>query len=243
MKHSWLNKPHFEKMTWSHFWEYYKFHTIFGIFALVLIITLIYSMLSNKEPDITVQIVGSSVISQEKVEPKFEEALKSVVTDANGDGAIVTDVIVKNISSYHPAEDKAAEGVKIIEWDNEPTNADRMMIEKITLDLTTGEPALYIIDGSIMEVYMGQGVFAELESLDLPKDAAVIEGESELAPGKTHIYGVSLKDNAFLKAVGIDSTDKYIGVRVVNAGQEKDEALKNNYKNAMAALKYILNYK
>ena len=240
MKHSWLNKPHFEKMTWSHFWEYYKFHTIFGI---LLIITLIYSMLSNKEPDITVQIVGSSVISQEKVEPKFEEALKSVVTDANGDSAIVTDVIVKNISSYHPAEDKAAEGVKIIEWDNEPTNADRMMIEKITLDLTTGEPALYIIDGSIMEVYMGQGVFAELESLDLPKDAAVIEGESELAPGKTHIYGVSLKDNAFLKAVGIDSTDKYIGVRVVNAGQEKDETLKNNYKNAMAALKYILNYK
>ncbi len=244
MKHSLINKPHFEKMTWSHFWDYYKFHVIFGIFSLFLIGTIIYSVLSNKSPDLTIHFIGSPPVQENTVEPLLEVEFKEQIEDANQDGTIKIDVLVKNLSTFHLSEeDKQDGGIKIIEWDNEPTDADLLYIEKITLDLTTGEPALYIIDKGIMEVYMTQGVFAPLESINLPGSADTITGESELDPGYTHTYGISLANNAFMQKLGIDAQNKYIGVRVINEGQEDDETMRKNYENAMCALKYILEYK
>lgn len=243
MKHTWINKPKFQKMSFSHFWEYYKFHAIFGIFAIVLIICLIYSIATNKADDLTIQIIGNPSVQEIAVEPMFQKELEAIVKDANRDGKIKIDVTTKNLSSFHLSEeDDQSTPMKIIEWDNEPTDADIMMVEKITTDLTAGEPALYIIDGDIMQVYMTQGVFAELEGFEVSPSTEAISGESELDKGKTHIYGYSLKGNRLLESFGIDTTKRYIGVRVINSMQENNLEANINYQNAVNALMLILSF-
>ena len=243
MKHTWINKPKFKKMSLSHFWEYYKFHAIFGVFAIVLIVCLIYSIATNKSDDLTIHIIGNPSVQEVAVEPLFQEELKGIVKDANRDGTIKIDVTTKNLSSFHLSEeDDQTTPMKIIEWDNEPTDADIMMVEKITTDLTAGEPALYIIDGDIMQVYMTQGVFAELEGFEVSESTEAITGESELDKGKMHTYGYSLKGNRLLESFGIDTTKRYIGVRVINSMQENNLEAQLNYKNAINALMVILSF-
>lgn len=243
MKYTWINKPSFKKMSFSHFWEYYKFHAIFGLFALILVVSLIYSIATNKSADLTIQIIGNPPVQEAVVEPLFQYELGEIVKDANNDNKAKIDVTVKNLDSFHLSEtDDQSGAMKIIEWDNKPSDADYMLIEKITTDLTAGEPALYIIDGDIMQVYMTQGVFAELEEIEVSESTEAIVGESELDKGKTHIYGYSLKNNRLLKNFNIDTEKRYIGVRVLNSMQENNPEAQMNYQNAMNALMVILSF-
>ena len=238
MKTTWINKPTFQKMSWSHFWEYYKFHAIFGLFALILLISLIFSIVTNEPADLTVQFIGNPSVPEVVAETALAEEVMPLLKSVDNDKKFKIDAVIQSLAPYHLSDDDQSGAMKIIEWDEKPSEADVMLIERITLDLTTGEPSLYIIDGDIMQVYMGQGVFEPLESLGFEGD--VIEGESELDPGVTHTFGLSLKDNAFMKRLGLDGERKYIAVRVVNEMQKHNKKMNINFENAMTALKYII---
>lgn len=239
MKTTWINKPQFKKMSWSHFWEYYKFHAIFGLFALILLISLLVTVLTRETTDLTVQVIGNPSIVDSMVETAFMEEVSPLLKSVDGDDEYKIDAVVMSLAPYHLSADDQSGAMKIIEWEQKPTDADVMLVERITLDLTAGDPSLYIIDGDIMQVYMGQGVFEPLEHLGFEGD--VIEGESELEPGVKHTYGLSLKGNKFMERMGLDSERKYIGIRVINDLQKNNKEMQMNFDNAMTALKYIIN--
>lgn len=238
MKTTWINKPTFKKMSWSHFWEYYKFHAIFGLFAFILLISLIVSIATNEPADLTVQIVGNPSVPEVIAEAALNDEVVPLLKSIDNDKKFKVDAVIQSLAPYHLSDDDQSGAMKIIEWDEKPSDADVMLVERITLDLTAGDPSLYIIDGDIMQVYMGQGVFEPLESLNFKGD--VIEGESELDPGVTHTYGLSLKDNGFMKRMGLDGEKKYIAVRVINDMQKNNKKMNINFENAMTALKYII---
>lgn len=238
MKTTWINKPAFKKMSWSHFWEYYKFHAIFGVFAFILLISLLFTIFTRETCDLTVQVIGNPSIVEGLAEAAFMEEISPLLKSVDGDDKFKIDAVIQSLAPYHLSDDDQSGSIKIIEWDNKPSDADMMLIEKITLDLTTGDPALYIIDGDIMQVYMGQGVFEPLEHLNFKGE--VIEGESELDPGVIHTYGISLKGNKFLERMGLDGERKYIAVRVINEMQKGSKTMQANFDNAMTALKYII---
>lgn len=238
MKTTWINKPKFEKMTWSHFWEYYKFHAIFGLFAAILLISLLVTIFTRETTDLTVHIIGNPSIVEDLAEATFEQEVVPHLKSVDGDDEFKVDAVIQSLAPYHLSNDDQSGDMKIIEWDQKPSEADMMLVERITLDLTTGEPSLYIIDGDIMQVYMGQGVFYPLE--DLGFEGETIEGESELEPGVTHTFGLSLKGNKFMERMGLDCERKYIAVRVINEMQKNNKTMQMNFDNAMAALKYII---
>lgn len=238
MKTTWINKPTFKKMSWSHFWEYYKFHAIFGLFALILLISLLWTVFTKETTDLTVQVIGNPSIAEDMVETAFEIEVSPLLKSADNDDEFKIDAVVMSLAPYHLSKDDQSGAMKIIEWDQKPSDADVMLIERITLDLTAGEPSLYIIDGGIMQVYMSQGVFEPLENLGF--EGETIEGESELDPGVTHTYGLSLKGNKFMERMGLDCENKYIGVRVINEMQKNNKTANINFDNAMTALKYII---
>lgn len=242
MKTTWINKPQFKKMTWSHFWEYYKFHTIFGIFAVIIVVSIIYSIATNEPTDLTVHIIGNPTTEEYLAEDVFLDELNGKIKSVDGDDEIKIDAIVKSLAPYHLSADDQSGAMKIIEWDEKPKDADVMLIEKITVDLTAGEPALYIIDGDIMQVYMSQGVFAPLEVFGLKTNADTIVGESELDPGNTHIFGYSLKGNTLMEKMKLNTDNKYIAIRVINDIQKNNSDMAVNYDNAVVAFKEIMKY-
>ncbi len=242
MKITWIHMPKFKKDSFSNFWYHYKFHTLFGIFFSVVIIIFAWSMLTKVEPDLQIYFVGNPPVDQNTVEKPLQNALEKNLKDATDDDEKYLQVVTYNFADgYQLTEKSREEGIGTEVDLTTSTDADKTAFSAVMVNINAGDPALYITDREFVELRMEEGLYAALDTLKGFKynTAEEIKGISEQDKGKEHVFAISVEGNTLLEKHGIDTTGKFMAVRVILGDQKGNESYKIMYENAISTLKYI----
>lgn len=90
------------KKKWNNYWYYYKWHTLVGVFIIIVLIVSIKSCMTRINPDIQIMLRTNFFIPEESVN-KMENALAPYCKDYNGDGKTVVFINNIYISEDNPA--------------------------------------------------------------------------------------------------------------------------------------------
>jgi len=181
------------------FIHYYKFHILGGIAALVFLISLIYSIVTNVDPDLNVAFVGSIFYQDTEV---FKEKVKDAIPDLK---AVGTDSAI------------IFEGM-----DGQMEIASNM---KLTVLFAAADMDVFIIDKQQFDKFAQQGTFEKLdelaEELKIEEQGIKVYRAKAEEDGKEYIYGIDLTQNAVLKECGIEGEEIIGAVRVDSKHREE----------------------
>lgn len=150
-------KP-FTKEWWTNYWFYYRWHTIAGLFALVLIVGTAVDMLTKVKPDISLCFAGEFLLSDEE-SSLLTERVKQAVTDINGDGEVNVEFL-EMVMNAGQAQDE-------MQMANQ---------QKLYLQFAAGDSYLFVLDRDLFEVYDEQNLFDKSGICVETKDCALFEG-------------------------------------------------------------------
>lgn len=103
---------------------------------------------------------------------------------------------------------------------------DVNIYKQVMLELAAGESYLYLMDKDIFQMYADGGVFLDI---------------SEVTGDQAPVYGVNVKDNAFLQSLGLKpEKDLYICLRKIMESREGEEVEVKKQENAWSLLRAIL---
>lgn len=162
----------------DNYWYYYKYHTLVGIFAAVLLIIFIKDMLGRVEYDYTVAVITKSGTREEDMEA-LQSYFEGISPDLNGDG----EVHVQVAEYYFPSDDGQMANPQVV-----ISNQTRLMA-----DIQEQESMIFFVDKSSYEEYKEQGLFSgELSELAQIKDCQGFKEMGEI-PSIEDLY-VTMKD-------------------------------------------------
>ena len=153
----------------ENYWYHYKWHTLFGIFMVIIFGVCITQCASKTEPDAMVLYAGrlKNMItpSEDYREPSFESILDE---DYNGDGEKIAEVFqliipIAEIGGEYELDDKAAQ-----------TNNSEY--QRFYTEIATGNCVIYMLHPLLYEDVKEKGILRPLsEVLDEVPDYAVDE--------------------------------------------------------------------
>lgn len=205
----------FKKKT-ENFWYYYKWHTIIGILALVLIAYAVKTSVGSKENDLFMVYVsdkGVNAASSDMLEKDFKDS--DILKDVNGDGERV--FYLDNM---------------VVSMDG--ANNDMALMQKLQVYMMAGEQSLMLVHKYIPEDY--DGAFEDISSFASEDDVTYTGAEGK-------ITAISVEGNSYLESLGFNTDNLYIALHTRTEKQEKNHVRDGEYKNARRALKYILDNK
>ena len=218
---------------------------LFGIFFAVVIVSFAWSMLTKVEPDLQIYFAGNPPVDQNIVTKPLQKELEKNLKDATDDEESHLQIVTYNFADGYQITEKGNEAGIGTEVDlTTSTDADKTAFSAVMVSINAGDPALYITDREFVELRMEEGLFASLDTLKNFKYSTMeeIKGKSEQDKGKEHVFAISVEGNTLLEKCGIDTTDKFIAVRVVLSDQKDNESYKIMYDNAITTLRYIVKY-
>ncbi|HHV98328.1 MAG TPA: DnaJ domain-containing protein [Clostridiaceae bacterium] len=181
-----------DQKKFENFIHYYKFHILGGIAALVILISIINTIVTNVDPDLNVAFVGSIYYQDTEV---FKEKVKDAIPDLN---AVGTDSAI------------LYEGM-----DGQMEIASNM---KLTVLFAAAEMDVFITDKQQFDKFVQQGAFEKLdelaEELRIEEQGIKAYRAKAAEDEQEHIYGIDLTQNAFLKECGIEGEEIIGAVRV-----------------------------
>ena len=128
------------------FWDYYKWHTLAGLFVAVLISAGIYSASLSNQYGLFATYIGNAELDGYKI-----EMIKKLLADA-----------FHNIN----AEDKKTVELHTINYSGDVQISQNFeLIQKIDLEFSVGESYLYILSRGIFDMYKEEGLFEPLTGL------------------------------------------------------------------------------
>lgn len=212
----------FTKAWWAHYFYYYKFHALAIAFVIFMIGSIIYSNVTRVHYDLQVSYMGLFGIN-----PDHEEALSEYLETAIDD---VTENGKKEIGFIYYSVDNVMEDGTL----SEEEYAYQM---KLMAELQGGESDLYIMTAANADELVG---FSEnfmniydFAGEDFPKDRVKFNENG-------HPYAVSVAGNESLEAMGIDTSDLYMSVRLLYQMNEDDPEKVSLHENAVSAAKKLL---
>ena len=201
----------------ENYWYHYKWHTLVGIFFLVVAIMIVSSVLDKEEPDVLMYYGGPAYFSDGAI-GSIEEAFQQVMTeDANGDGKKMAQLIVTTVLSGDQVATKVMdareEGDIIFMGDLGAAN------NEYNQEILYGQGILCILD---------QAHYEESKERFQRFDAVISKDlipEDTFSDGK----GVYLKDTAFGKYFEVfdglpDDTVLCIKIKPLHIEQDKYDA-------------------
>ncbi len=169
---------------------------IIGAVVIIGLVICFKSCIDKKESDVVIAYIGNDFVNREL----FEENISLITdecTDITGDGEFTVELMEISFNEALGYADKS--------------NSDKKLANAIGM----GTARLYIMDKNHVLSDKEDGVFADVSHLG--------EGIRNSA-GQT--IAISLKGNANLKKIGIDSNeDLYLAIRIVS---EVDKAMDKN---------------
>lgn len=175
------------KEKWDYFWEYYKFHVMTAVVALLFIISGVKSMLGEKPTYLNVILVNSAPSS-------FENTLGKDFLEATG---------------VNPSENVCFIDTTAV---LNPNNIDEVAIattQKITANIAAKELDVLGADYNNFFQYAGQDVFADLSAYYSEKDLEAM-GDSVLYMDAGYIeYIASDEYQDYLSNGTYDENNKY----------------------------------
>ena len=201
----------------ENYWYHYKWHTLVGIFFLVVAIMIVSSVLDKEEPDVLMYYGGPAYFSDGAI-GSIEEAFQQVMTeDTNGDGKKMAQLIVTTVLSGDQVATKVMdareEGDIIFMGDLGAAN------NEYNQEILYGQGILCILD---------QAHYEESKERFQRFDAVISKDlipEDTFSDGK----GVYLKDTAFGKYFEVfdglpDDTVLCIKIKPLHIEQDKYDA-------------------
>ncbi len=129
------------------YWYHYKWVTLVGIAVIIVLVSLIHSVVTRTEPDITVVLATESPMTQMTAEP-FETFIGEIVGDVNQDGSVSVELQALNINT-----------------DTQIGSANRMLLTAL---LSREDVHLYILDLETAEDFESGDFFTPIEGQSLP---------------------------------------------------------------------------
>ena len=179
------------KAKMANYWYYYKWHTIAGVFVLILLVSTLVECAQKKTPDLTVAYVGYDYVQTDG----FRDDLSALVGDVNGDGTEY--VFCDNVTI--PREIKSEQ--------------DMMMSQKLMLMFVDGETRLFIMERDFLDAYGDS-----FEDLDGILPAGKLEDAFEYGGRK---IAVSTLECPQLAKYGLSKEGLYMGIISLNENNKK----------------------
>ena len=199
----------------ENYWYHYKFHTIAGIFALVLLVVGVKSFTKRKEMDLSMVYFSDTTFSTETSD-KFISSLKDldIVEDLDADGEkyIHIEPVVHSFDIDAPLEQGSA--------------------EKLQTMLYAGDHTLMLVHKYALEDYAQ--FFEDISDKAKDKDKTFQN------PEEKYISGISVEGNAFLEDMGINTKDLYVAMRRMREKEKGNEKTKKLFDQAYRVMDYIL---
>lgn len=200
-----------DKKFWENYWYYYKYHTLAGIFALIIIITSVKGCIDNVNPDFSLAYIGSGIISQESV-VNAENSMVNAVGDLNGDKKLKVQFNNLRIDKTDPQFAIA-------------------MVQKADVELMAGDSVLILTDEEYFKRYSQMGAFAPLDKNLL--DTLKIAPEKQKSLQNGEIAGIDITDTAFAKKLkAVKSSNLILSVKVMSLDKKNDKKVQTVYQKA-----------
>ncbi len=214
--------PRFTKAWWAHYFYYYKFHALAVAFLIFMVSSIIYSNVTRVHYDLQVSYMGLFGIN-----PDHEESLsnyfETAIEDVTGNGK-------KEIGYMYYTVDNVMEDGAL----SEDEYAFQM---KFAAELQGGESDLYITTGTNADDLIGYS--ANFMSVyDFAGDNLPEERIKRNVDG--HPYAVSVAGNEALEAMGIDTSDLYVSVRLLFEMNEDDPKKVRIHQNSVKAAEKLV---
>jgi hypothetical protein len=161
-----------EKM--AYIWDYYKFHIIGTIAAIILLISFISSIGEKKEVVLNMTIIGQGVNTEGVVQ--VQDQLTSKLVQKKADEEISVQHLTYNKSSMD--------------------EASRAGIQKLSAEITLGSIDLMIVEKELFEEFSSQQ-----SSLLALND---FKGSDKLIKSDEKVYGISTSDIKLLAPLELD---------------------------------------
>jgi hypothetical protein len=162
------------KERFSYIWDYYKFHIIGSITAIILLILLISSIDEKKEAYLNITILGNGV-NPEGIAQLQEQLTNELVKDKADE-----EVFIETLSY-----DKSS-----------PDAASRAGVQKMVAQITTGSIDLLIVDKELFEE-----ISSQQNSLLAIND---LKGTGKRLPSNEEVFGISTSDINLLAPLKLD---------------------------------------
>lgn len=138
------------KKKWENYWYYYKWHTLAGIFVLIVLIVSIKSCIARIDPDISI-ILRTDFYVTEDTQAKLKSAFTQYCKDYNGDKRVEV-----YISSFYFPTDKS-------KVDPQMQMANQ---QKLIAQIASGEAIVIAGDKAYIDDMDKQKVFNKLPNTD-----------------------------------------------------------------------------
>jgi hypothetical protein len=157
-----LKKPPSEqKAKVDNYWYHYKFHTLAGIFVVVLAVFFIHDLVTKVDPDATVVMISTGYVSAQTTDA-LQTALAENLEDRNEDGKVEVAVdfiqlsasmIAADTAEAPAAPDDAAPEGDALEAAMSGGNAEAEYanLMKMTAILSAGMDPLYLVDDVVYQ--------------------------------------------------------------------------------------------
>ncbi len=192
-------------------WDYYKYHIIAVVTAVVLIASAIVQSITSVKYDTNINIVISGVLDSEKTEMLAVECAKNS-DDLNGNNRV----------------DISTTQLNFTQSNMENGEMHSAMINKLVALFSSYDEVVYIVDSYTLDrIKQMQGT----ETLFYPSNEW--SDENTVKKGD---FAVSLANSTVLKQLEIDSTDLY----VMLARHGSDDELKPEEENGIKIAEFLL---
>jgi hypothetical protein len=161
-----------EKM--AYIWEYYKFHIIGTIAAIILLLSLINSIGEKKEVVLNMTIIGQGVNTEGVVQ--LQEHLTNELVNDKADEEVYIETLSYDKSSQDPVSQTG--------------------LQKMTAQISTGSIDLLIVDKELFEE-----ISSQQNSLLAIND---FKGIDKVLNSNEEIYGISTSDINLLESLKLD---------------------------------------
>lgn len=208
--------PKFSREWWGYFWDYYKWHVIITVFALICVIVTVAQCASREKYDMHIIYAGNMAFTEED-DLKMEETVLPFVADADGNGEAALNFLPMTISG--------ASGQEQYEY---------ALLTKLDLSLQDDATFIYLFDKSILNNMINRKY---VENIFVP----VSDWGAEIADGMDIIkneagtaYAVDLTNSSFLNEKGVYCKDVYA---VLRQNLKTDELNTKAYQSAVEILR------
>ncbi len=202
----------FTKEWFSYVWDYYKYHILIGIAAVVLAVYTIVEISTAVRYDTNINFISSNVIEQEDAD-NIAGACEVICSDLDGNNEA-------NISFSQ---------LNFTEEATRDATLHSALINKLMATFATEDEYIYIMDKKMMDDIINmestEGLFVPINQWAGTKSA-------------DDIFGMPLTNSSVLKSVGVDVSDKYIMIR--ECYNTEDESLMAAQENAINIAKFLI---
>ena len=194
--------PKFTKKWWEYFWDYYKWHVIITVVAVLIASVTIVQCATRPKYDMNVVYAGHMNYSEEEIN-KLKEIISERISDIDGNG-----------------ENSALLSTLVFADNAGSEEYDYAIQTKLDSTFTDDCSFIYLMDKANVDAQMQKEVVDQIYDctdsfIDSSSDKVV-----KAADGKG--YAVNLKDSRLLKDNGIYCDDLYILIRRNYKDDEKN---------------------